>query len=194
MSEKDIDSALVTQVLKGDREAFDVLVLKYQQRIANLIGKIIDDHSLVKDVTQESFIKAYRSLAQFNGESAFYTWLYRIAINTAKNHAKIKRRQNYETTAVDFNDVRSLPNKIRMRDYTTPETWLQSDEMQDALMSAVNNLPDELRVSIILRELAGLSYDEIAELMDCPIGTVRSRIFRARTVVDETIKPWTETR
>lgn len=188
MSEKDIDSALVTQVLRGDREAFDVLVLKYQHRIANIVSKFIDDASLVNDVTQESFMKAYRSLPQFQGESAFYTWLYRIAINTAKNYAKTKRRRQTETD-VDFNDTGALSNKVRIRDYNTPESWLQSDEVQDALMVAVNNLPEELRVSIILRELAGLSYDEIAAIMHCPVGTVRSRIFRARVVVDETIKP-----
>lgn len=188
MSEKSIDDALIEQVIKGDRESFDILVKKYQSRITILINRIIEDPTQSADIAQEVFIKAYRSLDKFRGDSAFYTWLYRIAINTAKNYLKSNKSQKSETD-VDFNNTDELPAKIRIRDYSTPETWLCSDELQQALLDAVNTLPEELRSCIILRELAGLSYEEIAQVMQCPVGTVRSRIFRARSVVEQHIKP-----
>lgn len=188
MSEANIDKELVNQVLKGDKEAFDVLVLKYQSNITRVIGKIIDsDPSVVKDIVQETFINAYRGLGQFENKSSFYTWLYRIAINTTKNYIKYRSRRPPDTD-IDIKEVISN-GKYFINDAASPDRLLHRDEVQEAVLNAVNALPDELRTSIVLREMGGLSYDEIADVMKCPIGTVRSRIFRARLAVDESIKP-----
>lgn len=187
MSERDIDRELVTQVLTGDKEAFDLLVLKYQEAICRVIHARVPDHMLVKDLAQETFINAYRSLENFKGNSAFYTWLYRIAVNICKNHYKRAGRRPPDTD-IDFKEA-VLKGRLRIHDASTPDCLLERDELQEAVLTAVNKLPDELRTSIILREMGGLSYGEIAEVMQCPVGTVRSRIFRARTVIDEKIKP-----
>lgn len=188
MSEASIDKELVNQVLKGDKEAFDVLVLKYQASISRVVGKIIDsDPTAVGDVVQETFINAYRALGGFEGKSSFYTWLYRIAINTTKNYIKYRSRRPPDTD-IDIKEVISN-GKYLINDAASPDKLLHRDEVQEAVLNAVNKLPDELRTSIVLREMGGLSYDEIANVMQCPVGTVRSRIFRARLAVDEHIKP-----
>jgi len=187
MGEQNIDQALVTQVLRGDKEAFSVLVMKYERKISRLIGGIIDDKSVISDLTQEVFIKAYRGLKNFRGKSTFYTWMYRIAVNTAKNYAKSSFRMPVRLD-LDFLDIENLSYRSKLQDQTTPEEMLISDEMSHVLFDALNELPNELRTSIILREMAGLSYEEIAKVMRCPIGTVRSRISRARSTVDAQIK------
>ncbi len=189
MSEREIDNELVAQVLKGDKEAFDILVLKYQRKICQLIGRKVDEAATVNDIAQDTFIKAYRSLKSFQGNSAFYTWLYRIAINTTKNFLKVKGRRP-PAMDIDFEDAELLPGRFKLSDHATPERLLMREELQGAVLTAVNTLPEELRTSIILREMAGLSYEEIANVMQCPVGTVRSRIFRAREVVDTKLKPF----
>ena len=187
-SNRDIDQALVERVQRGDKKAFDVLVLKYQQKVANLISRYIRDPSEVLDVTQEAFIKAYRALPNFRGDSAFYTWLYRVAINTAKNHlAAMGRRppqDDIEAEVAEQTDVGT-----RLKEHDTPEHLAMQDEIARTIRDAMDELPDELRTAITLRELEGLSYEEIAQAMDCPIGTVRSRIFRAREAIDKKLKP-----
>jgi len=189
MSEQRIDQTLVTQVLSGDKEAFSILVMKYQSKINQLVLRYVSDPHAAKDIVQETFIKAYRSLDTFRGHSAFYTWLYRIAVNTAKNHNKIKGRRPPDTD-IDYVDAEIHAHRYSLSESDDPEGLLQSDEVQSAVLDAVNMLPEDLRTSIILREMAGLSYDEIAKIMHCPVGTVRSRIFRARSAVDEHIKPY----
>lgn len=191
MSEDNIDSALISRVVEGDKESFDIIVLKYQNKIANVIGRLVDDPNIVLDLTQDTFVKAYKSLSKFRGESSFYTWLYRIAVNTAKNFTKLKIRRPPDVD-IDFVEAESTGQRTKLRDVTSPEHMLLRDEMQKRVILAVNNLPEDLRTSIILREMAGLSYDEIAEVMKCPVGTVRSRIFRARVALDTTIRPLLE--
>jgi RNA polymerase sigma-70 factor (ECF subfamily) len=187
-SNRDIDQALVERVQQGDKKAFDTLVLKYQQKVANLVGRYIRDPSEVLDVTQEAFIKAYRALPNFRGDSAFYTWLYRVAINTAKNHlAAMSRRPPQDD--IEAETAEQMDMGARLKEYDTPEQLALQDEIARTIKQAVDELPGELRTAITLRELDGLSYDEIAEAMDCPIGTVRSRIFRAREAIDKKLKP-----
>ncbi len=187
MSESKIDMELVTQVTKGDKEAFDILVLKYQDRISRVVAQIINDPIAAVDVTQDTFICAYRALPKFKGSSSFYTWLYRIAINTAKNYLKHCSRRPPDVD-LDVQDAFTMNNQ-KMRDFAGPDFLLHRDEIQEAVLAAVNTLPEELRTSIILREMGGLSYTEIADVMQCPVGTVRSRIFRARIAVDERLRP-----
>lgn len=188
MSEQDIDWALVRRVQAGEKAAFDLLVKKYQQKVMNLVSRYIKDNAEVLDVTQEAFIKAYRALPNFRGESAFYTWLYRIAINTAKNFLVAKGRRP-PGSDVDANEAESYSNADSLREHASPERLILSQELKQILFDAIERLPKDLRTAIELRELEGLSYEQIAEEMNCPVGTVRSRIFRAREIIDEKIKP-----
>lgn len=187
-SERDVDQALVERVQKGDKKAFDLLVLKYQQKVANLISRYIRDPAEVLDVTQEAFIKAYRALPKFRGDSAFYTWLYRVAINTAKNHLAAQARRPPQDD-IEAETAEQMDMGTRLKEQDTPERLALQDEIARTIRQAVEELPDELRTAITLRELDGLSYEEIAQAMDCPIGTVRSRIFRAREAIDKKLKP-----
>ncbi len=182
------DRELVERVKKGDKKAFDLLVLKYQQKVANIISRYIHDSSEVFDVTQEAFIKAYRALPKFRGDSAFYTWLYRIAINTAKNHLAAKNRRP-PADDVEAETAEQLDSGTRLKEFDTPENLLLQDEIARTIRDALQELPDDLRTAITLRELEGMSYEEIANAMECPIGTVRSRIFRARDAIDKKLKP-----
>jgi RNA polymerase sigma-70 factor (ECF subfamily) len=182
------DQQLVERVQRGDKKAFDALVLKYQQKVANLISRYVRDSSEVLDVTQEAFIKAYRALPNFRGESAFYTWLYRIAINTAKNHLAAQGRRP-PTDDVEAETAEQMDAGSRLKEYATPERLLLEQEIAHTIKAAVDDLPEDLRTAITLRELEGLSYDEIAKAMNCPIGTVRSRIFRAREAIDARLRP-----
>ena len=191
MGERSVDQALVARVQKGDRAAFDALVLKYQHRIVKLVGRYVYDHAEAMDVAQEAFIKAWRALPSFRGDSAFYTWLYRIAINTAKNHLVAQSRRPLDQ-GVDLEEPEQHHAAGRLRDNDTPERLLLAEEIRETVMKAMDDLPDELRTAIMLRELDGMSYDEIARTMDCPIGTVRSRIFRAREAIDEKLRPLLE--
>ncbi|MCU0971454.1 MAG: RNA polymerase sigma factor RpoE [Gammaproteobacteria bacterium] len=191
MEERQVDQELVARVQRGDKKAFDLLVLKYQQRVANLIGRYVRDAAEVADVTQEAFIRAYRALPSFRGESAFYTWLYRIAINTAKNYLVAQDRRP-PGSDVDAEEAEQLDLGVRMKDQTTPESYVHEQEIVLAIHDALEALPEDLRTAITLRELEGLSYEEIAKAMDCPIGTVRSRIFRAREAIDARLKPLLE--
>lgn len=187
-SSAEADLRLVERVKKGDKKAFDLLVLKYQQKVANIISRYIHDSSEVFDVSQEAFIKAYRALPKFRGDSAFYTWLYRIAINTAKNHLAAKGRRP-PADDVEAATAEQLDSGARLKEFDTPEHLLLQDEIARTIRDALNELPDDLRTAISLRELEGLSYEEIAQAMDCPIGTVRSRIFRARDAIDKKLRP-----
>ncbi len=182
------DMALVKRVQQGDRSAFDLLVLKYQHKIVKLIMRYVRDPSEALDVAQEAFLKAYRAAPSFRGESAFYTWLYRIAINTAKNHlvAIARKPISYDLDTQDP-EQSSILNELRELD--TPEGLAQSEEMRNIINRVINGLPEELRTAILLREIEGMSYEEIAETMECPVGTVRSRIFRAREAIDKAIAP-----
>lgn len=183
-----LDEELVKRVQGGDVAAFDLLVRKYQHRIAALIGRYISDWSEVQDVAQETFIRAYRAMANFRGDAQFYTWLHRIAVNTAKNHLVAHNRRP-KTDDIDIEDAEHFDSGIRLRDGDTPERELMRQQLEQTVMRAVEALPEELRLAINLREVDGLSYDEIAERMGCPIGTVRSRIFRAREAIDRELKP-----
>ncbi len=182
------DQQLVARVQKGDRRAFDLLVVKYQHRILALVDRFITDHAEAQDVTQEAFIKAYRALPSFRGDSQFYTWMYRIAVNTAKNHL-ISRGRKTPTQDIDLDDAAFFADEANMKDVDTPDGLLQRDQLRAVVFEAIEALPDELRRAVTLRELEGLSYEEIAEAMDCPIGTVRSRIFRAREAIDKKMRP-----
>ncbi len=188
MAEKGSDQLLVDRVKQGDKGAFDLLVLKYQHKLAKVIGRYVRDHAEVLDVAQESFIKAYRALPSFRGESAFYTWLYRIAINTAKNHLVSQSRRSSEL-AIDLRDAEQFDGASELKEYATPERLLLRDEIQRTVVEAVEELPEDLRTAITLRELEGMSYEEIAISMQCPIGTVRSRIFRAREAINKRLEP-----
>jgi len=183
-----LDEELVKRVQGGDTAAFDLLVRKYQHRIAALIGRYVSDWSEVQDVAQETFIRAYRAMANFRGDAQFYTWLHRIAVNTAKNHLVAHNRRP-PTDDIDVEDAEHFDSGIRLRDSDTPERELMRQQLEQTVMRAVEALPEELRVAINLREVDGLSYDEIAERMGCPIGTVRSRIFRARDAIDRELRP-----
>ena len=183
-----LDEDLVRRVQRGDVAAFDLLVRKYQHRIAALIGRYVADWSEVQDVAQETFIRAYRAIGNFRGDAQFYTWLHRIAVNTAKNHLVAHRRRP-PTDDIDVSDAEQFDSGIRLRDSDTPERELMRQQMEQTVMRAVEALPEELRVAITLREVDGLSYEDIATRMGCPIGTVRSRIFRAREAIDQELKP-----
>lgn len=184
----ELDEELVKRVQGGDIAAFDLLVRKYQHRIAALISRYISDWSEVQDVAQETFIRAYRAMANFRGDAQFYTWLHRIAVNTAKNHLVAHNRRP-PTDDIDVEDAEHFDSGIRLRDSDTPERELMRQQLEQTVMRAVEALPEELRLAISLREVDGLSYDEIAERMGCPIGTVRSRIFRAREAIDRELRP-----
>jgi RNA polymerase sigma-70 factor (ECF subfamily) len=182
-----VDTELVMRVQRGDKKAFDLLVLKYQNRIIQLINRYIRDHSEAQDVAQETFIKAYRAIGSFRGDSAFYTWIYRIAINTAKNHLAARSRRPTDDE-IEVEVAEQFEGESSLRDQETPEGILLSEELGQTIQLALEELPVELRTAITLREMDGLSYDEIAEVMECPVGTVRSRIFRAREAIDKKIR------
>jgi RNA polymerase sigma-70 factor (ECF subfamily) len=184
-----IDQELVERVQRGDKRAYELLVLKYQRKIHRLLSRLVRDAAEIEDITQEAFIKAYRALPQFRGESAFYTWLYRIAINNAKNHLVAQGRRAPTTTENNFEEAENFDAAESLRDISTPESLLMSKQVAQVVNSAMLELPEELRAAITLREIEGLSYDEIADLMGCPIGTVRSRIFRAREAIAERLRP-----
>ena len=188
MGDKITDQALVERVQRGDKRAFDLLVKKYQQRIMNVLTRFLSNPDDVMDITQEAFIKAYRALPTFRGDSAFYTWLYRIAINTAKNHLVAQNRRPTQGL-VDSEEAEQYEGADLLREQATPETLMQKDQVQQVIHQAFEDLPEDLRMAISLRELEGMSYEEIAEAMDCPIGTVRSRIFRAREAIDKKLEP-----
>ncbi|VVE55875.1 RNA polymerase sigma factor RpoE [Pandoraea iniqua] len=193
MSEREIDQALVERVQKGDKAAFELLVAKYHRKIIRLVSRLVRDHAEVEDVTQEAFIKAYRALPQFRGESAFYTWLYRIAVNTAKNHLATQGRRAPTSTEANAEEAETFAEADQLRDINTPESMLMSKQIAQTVNTAMEALPDELRTAITLREIEGLSYEEIAEAMGCPIGTVRSRIFRAREAIASRLRPLLDT-
>jgi RNA polymerase sigma-70 factor (ECF subfamily) len=189
VSDREIDRQLVERAQRGDRQAFGLLVEKYQRKLARLLSRFIRDPAEVEDVTQEAFIKAYRALPAFRGDSAFYTWLYRIGINTAKNYLMALGRRAPTSTEVEAEAAEGQDGGELLRDINTPDSLLLSKEIGDTVNAAIESLPEELRSAIQLRELEGMSYEEIAKLMDCPIGTVRSRIFRAREAIAERLKP-----
>ena len=187
MGENELDLELVKRVQRGEKSAFDLLVLKYQHRIGAVIGRFVPDHAEAQDIAQESFMRAYRALHNFRGDAQFYTWLYRIAVNTAKNHLVAMKRRP-PTSDVEVDDAEHFTG-ARMQDNDTPEHELLREEIAREVSETVAALPEELRQAITLREVEGLSYEEIAETMDCPIGTVRSRIFRAREAIDARLRP-----
>ncbi|MBV1786894.1 RNA polymerase sigma factor RpoE [Marinobacterium sp. D7] len=185
------DQKLVKRVQAGDKRAFDLLVKQYQHKIIGLVGRYVYDHSEALDVAQEAFIKAYRALPNFRGESAFYTWLYRIAINTAKNYLVARSRRPPDSD-VDVSDAHYIDGDNELKEIETPENSLYRDELERVVKQTLDQLPEDLRVALTLREFEGMSYEDIASIMDCPIGTVRSRIFRAREAIDREIKPLLE--
>jgi RNA polymerase sigma-70 factor (ECF subfamily) len=189
LSDRDIDQQLVVRAQRGEKHAFNLLVTKYQRKLARLISRLVRDPAEVEDVTQEAFIKAYRALPQFRGESAFYTWLYRIGVNTAKNFLMSQGRRAPTTTEKDAEEAETFDDAEQLRDINTPESVMMSRQVAATVNAAMARLPEELRTAITLREIEGLSYDEIAELMNCPIGTVRSRIFRARESIAAELRP-----
>jgi len=189
VSEREVDQQLVERAQRGDKRAFELLVEKYQRKLGRLLSRLIRDPGEVEDVTQEAFIKAYRALPSFRGDSAFYTWLYRIGINTAKNYLVAMGRRAPTSTEVEAEDAEGYAEGELLRDINTPESLLLSKEIAGTVNAAIESLPEELRSAIQLRELEGMSYEEIAKMMDCPIGTVRSRIFRAREAIAERLKP-----
>ena len=180
------DQQLVERVQAGDKRAFDLLVLKYQHKIISLVGRYVKDHHEAMDVSQEAFIKAYRALANFRGDSQFYTWLYRIAINTAKNYLVARHRRPPDVD-VEVNEYGDYGSADIMADVDTPENLMARDQLQDKVFATLEKLPDDLRTALTLREFEGMSYEQIAEVMDCPVGTVRSRIFRARDAIDKEV-------
>ena len=186
MSERELDHGLVKRVQSGDKMAFDLLVRKYQGKVIGLVSRLIRDPMAVEDVAQESFIKAYRGLATFRGDSAFYTWLYRITVNAAKNHLVSKARKAHEGS-IDAQEAEQYESSELLREYDTPEGVAETEEVRVAVIRAIECLPEELKMAISLREFDGLSYEGIAEVMECPIGTVRSRIFRAREAIEKSI-------
>ena len=189
MSDREIDRQLVARAQRGDKRAFELLVEKYQRKLARLLSRFIRDPAEVEDVTQEAFIKAYRALPAFRGDSAFYTWLYRIGINTAKNYLMAMGRRAPTSTEVEADEAEGFEEGEQLRDINTPESVLLSNEIAETVNSTIEKLPEELRTAIQLREIEGMSYEDIAKVMDCPIGTVRSRIFRAREAIAEQLRP-----
>ncbi|MBD9363262.1 MULTISPECIES: RNA polymerase sigma factor RpoE [Methylomonas] len=185
---EDLDQELVRRVQQGDKSAFDLLVIKYQHKIVHLVNRYVKDPSEAQDVAQDTFIKAYRALGDFRGDSAFYTWLYRIAINTAKNYLLSRSRRHFDYE-IDVQDAEQVENAPQLKDIETPENLLMNEQIVAVIKSAIERLPEEMRIAITLREFEGMSYEEIAEAMDCPIGTVRSRIFRAREAIDQKLNP-----
>ena len=190
MSNQSSDKKLVKRVQKGDKGAFDLLVLKYQHKIVNLVMRYVPDPETALDITQEAFIKAYRALPRFRGDSAFYTWMYRIAVNTAKNHLAAQRRRPMDVE-LDLQDPEQYDLHAKLKETDTPEGVTLSNELKETVERAIAALPEDLRTAIILRELDGMSYEEIAQTMECPVGTVRSRIFRARDAIAKKIGPLT---
>lgn len=193
MSEREIDQVLVERAQGGEQQAFDQLVSKYQRKLGRLLSRFIRDPAEVEDVAQEAFLKAYRALPSFRGESAFYTWLYRIGINTAKNYLVSKGRRAPTSTEFDNDEAEGFEDASQLRDINTPESLLLSKQIGQTVDAAMESLPEELKTAIVLREIEGLSYEEIAKIMDCPIGTVRSRIFRAREAVAAKLRPLLDT-
>ncbi|HLS52177.1 MAG TPA: RNA polymerase sigma factor RpoE [Burkholderiaceae bacterium] len=189
MNQRDIDADLVARVQRGDKRAFDLLVIKHQRKIMRLLSRMIRDPAEVEDVAQEVFIKAYRALPQFRGDSAFYTWLYRIAINTARNWQAASQRRPLPLSTIENDEGETFSPIDNLSDIGTPESQLASRQVAQIIDQAVNQLPDDLRTSLLLREIEGMSYEEIARAMDCPIGTVRSRLFRAREAIAEQLRP-----
>ncbi len=188
VGENELDQILVERVQHGDRRAFDLLVRKYQHKVIGLVSRYVRNRAECEDIAQESFMRAWRAIATFRGDSAFYTWLYKIAVNTAKNHlVAMKRRPPADD--VDVDDASFMLGSERMQDNATPEHEMMRQEIEQSVFSTVQELPEELRTAITLREVDGLSYEEIAQAMDCPIGTVRSRIFRAREAIDQKLRP-----
>jgi RNA polymerase sigma-70 factor (ECF subfamily) len=190
MSNQSSDNKLVKRVQKGDKGAFDLLVLKYQHKIVNLVMRYVRDPELALDITQEAFIKAYRALPRFRGDSAFYTWMYRIAVNTAKNHLAAQRRRPMDVE-LDLQDPEQYDLHAKLKETDTPEGITLSNELKEIVERAIAALPEDLRTAIVLRELEGMSYEEIAQTMECPVGTVRSRIFRARDAIAKKVGPLT---
>ncbi|MER2510914.1 MAG: RNA polymerase sigma factor RpoE [Nitrosomonas ureae] len=189
MGDREIDQQLVERVQSGDKQAFDLLVIKYQRKLARLLSQFIRDSAEVEDVTQDAFIKAYRALPSFRGDSAFYTWLYRIGINTAKNFLVSQGRKLPTLQGFDNEDAEDFEDSGLLKEMNTPESELMSQEIAQTVNQTLDSLPEELRTAIVLREIDGLSYEEIANIMNCPIGTVRSRIFRAREAISEQLRP-----
>ena len=193
MTDREIDRQLVARAQRGDKQAFELLVEKYQRKLARLLSRFIRDPAEVEDVTQEAFIKAYRALPAFRGDSAFYTWLYRIGINTAKNYLMALGRRAPTSTEVEAEEAEGFEEGEQLRDINTPESVLLSNEIARTVNSTIEKLPEELRTAIQLREIEGMSYEDIAKVMDCPIGTVRSRIFRAREAIAGELRPLLDT-
>ena len=193
MTDRDIDRQLVARAQRGDKQAFELLVEKYQRKLARLLSRFIRDPAEVEDVTQEAFIKAYRALPAFRGDSAFYTWLYRIGINTAKNYLMAMGRRAPTSTEVEADEAEGFEEGEQLRDINTPESLLLSNEIARTVNTTIEQLPEELRTAIQMREIEGMSYEDIAKAMDCPIGTVRSRIFRAREAIAEQLRPLLDT-
>lgn len=194
MSDRDVDQQLVARAQRGDKQAFELLVEKYQRKLARLLSRLIRDPAEVEDVTQEAFIKAYRALPAFRGDSAFYTWLYRIGINTAKNYLMALGRRAPTSTEVEAEEAEGFEEGEQLRDINTPESLLLSREIAETVNATIEQLPEELRKAIQMREIEGMSYEDIAQAMDCPIGTVRSRIFRAREAIAGRLRPLLDTR
>ncbi|HWS11198.1 MAG TPA: RNA polymerase sigma factor RpoE [Rhodocyclaceae bacterium] len=194
MGDREVDQALVERAQNGDKQAFGLLVSKYQRKLNRLLSRLIRDPAEVEDVTQEAFVKAYRALPSFRGDSAFYTWLYRIGVNTAKNYLVSQGRRAPTATEVDSEEAEGYEEGEQLRDINTPEHLLLTKQIGETVNAAMEALPEELRTAIMLREIEGLSYEEIATIMECPIGTVRSRIFRAREAVAERLRPLLDTR
>ena len=189
MGDREVDQQLVERAQRGDKHAYELLVTKYQRRLARLISRFVRDQAEVEDVTQEAFIKAYRALPTFRGESAFYTWLYRIGINTAKNYLLALKRRAPTSTQFDADESEGFEDAGLLQEVSTPENELMSKQVVEVVNSSLQQLPDDLRTALTLREIEGLSYEEIADVMNCPIGTVRSRIFRAREAIAENLRP-----
>ena len=189
MGDREADQLLVERVQQGDKQAFGLLVSKYQRKLVRLLSRLVRDPAEVEDVAQETFIKAYRALPGFRGESAFYTWLYRIGINAAKNYLAAKGRRTPTNSEFDSEEAEGFDESEQLRDNNSPERILMSKQIADTVNAAMDRLPEDLRNAISLREIDGMSYEEIAQIMDCPIGTVRSRIFRAREAIAEKLKP-----
>ena len=189
MSDREIDQQLVERAQSGDKRAFELLVIKYQRKVERLLSRIVRNQDEIEDVAQEAFIKAYRALGNFRGDSAFYTWLYRIAVNTAKNYLISQSRRAPTSTEFDAEEAEGFEDATGLRDIATPDAQLMSKQIGEIVNRTIDALPNELRTAITLREIEGLSYEEIAQIMECPIGTVRSRIFRAREAVAEQLRP-----